>query len=48
METCLYWGFIFKEMPLPRGEAFDNMTLAEMANREFTVVTNILQRALSQ
>lgn len=46
--TCMYWGYIFKEAPLPHGEAFDNTTLAAMADRDFTAVTNILKRALSQ
>lgn len=46
--TGMYWGYIFKEAPLPYGEAFDRMTLAAMAERDFTVVTNVLRRALSQ
>lgn len=43
--TCTYWGYLFKELNLPYGAAFDNMTLAEMANREFEAVTDILRRA---
>lgn len=46
--TNLYWGYFFKELSLPYGEAFDNMTLADMANREFFAVSNILRRALPQ
>lgn len=44
----LYWGWLFKELDLPRGPPFDNMTLAEMATREFTAVTAILRRAFAQ
>lgn len=46
--AVLYWGWLFKELDLPRGPPFDNMTLAEMATREFTVVTEILRRAFAQ
>lgn len=34
-------------MNLPHGPAFDNMTLAGMAELEFRSLTNILIRALS-
>lgn len=47
-DTVLYWGYFFKELDLPQGPSFDNMTLAEMATREFTAVTDILRRALAQ
>lgn len=46
-QTNLYWGYFFKELNLPHGPAFDNMTLAEMAEREFRAITNILMRALA-
>lgn len=46
--TSLYWGYYMKETALPYGEMFDNMTLAEMAAREFGAVAAILQRALPQ
>lgn len=45
--TNLYWGYFFKELNLPHGPPFDNMTLAEMAEREFRALTNILTRALA-
>ncbi|PSS03298.1 hypothetical protein BD289DRAFT_359294 [Coniella lustricola] len=44
--TSLYWGYFFKELDRPYGPAFDNMTLADMANREFAAVATILRRAL--
>lgn len=46
-DSVLYWGWLFKELDLPYGAPFDNMTLAEMATREFTVVTDILRRAFA-
>ncbi|KAG6355554.1 hypothetical protein INS49_003516 [Diaporthe citri] len=46
-QTNLYWGFFFKELNLPHGPAFDNMTLAQMAELEFRALTNILTRALA-
>lgn len=45
--TDLYWGFYYKELNLPHGPEFDNITLAQMADREFGCITNILARALS-
>ncbi|ROW07108.1 hypothetical protein VPNG_07358 [Cytospora leucostoma] len=45
--TNLYWGFYYKELNLPHGAAFDNMTLAQMADLEFGCIANILSRALS-
>ncbi|ROW10553.1 hypothetical protein VMCG_01725 [Cytospora schulzeri] len=45
--TNLYWGFYYKELNLPRGPDFDNITLAQMADLEFGCITNILARALS-
>ncbi|KUI57034.1 hypothetical protein VP1G_04374 [Cytospora mali] len=45
--TSLYWGFYYKELNLPHGPEFDNMTLAQMADLEFGCITNILSRALS-
>lgn len=44
--TDLYWGFYYKELSLPHGPEFDDMTLAQMADREFSCITNILTRAL--
>jgi hypothetical protein len=43
----LYWGFYYKELNLPHGPDFDNITLAQMADLEFGCITNILARALS-
>ncbi|KAG8160882.1 hypothetical protein KVR01_009146 [Diaporthe batatas] len=43
--TDLYWGFYFKELNLPQGPDFDNMTLASMAELEFRCLTSILTRA---
>lgn len=41
----MYWGYYFKELNLPHGPDFDNMTLARMAELEFRSLTNILTRA---
>lgn len=45
--TNLYWGFYYKELNLPHGAGFDNMTLAQMADLEFGCIANILSRALA-
>ncbi|KAF3760054.1 hypothetical protein M406DRAFT_270108 [Cryphonectria parasitica EP155] len=45
-QTSLYWGYLWKEVSHPYGPGFDNMTLAEMAHREFSALSNILRRAL--
>ncbi|KAJ0123697.1 hypothetical protein J7T55_012166 [Diaporthe amygdali] len=44
-QTNLYWGFFFKELNLPHGPEFDNMTLSRMAELEFCALTNIISRA---
>lgn len=46
-KTCLYHGFLYKDINLPKGPDFDNMTLAELADREFIAVNNILRAALT-
>lgn len=45
--TNLYWGFYYKELNLPHGPVFDNLTLAQIADLEFSCITNILSRTLS-
>ncbi|KAL1862751.1 hypothetical protein Daus18300_008395 [Diaporthe australafricana] len=47
MQTSLYWGYFFKELNLPHGPAFDNMTLSQMAEYEFRAFTNVISRALA-
>ncbi|KAI3399523.1 hypothetical protein diail_6545 [Diaporthe ilicicola] len=46
-QTSLYWGYFFKELNLPHGPDFDNMTLSQMAEREFCALTNIISRAFA-
>ncbi|KAJ9155346.1 RNA recognition, RNP-1 [Pleurostoma richardsiae] len=43
--TDMYWGYFFLELALPRGPAFDKMTLADVANFEFRTLDGILRRA---
>ena len=43
----MYWGYLWAEMAHPIGPDFDNMTLAKVANVEFTAVEAILARALA-
>jgi len=44
--TSSYWGLFWRETNLPTGKEFDDMTLAEHAQREFGAIEAILSRAL--
>lgn len=46
-DTSLYWGYYWKVLRLDdlAGPAIDNMTLGDMARREFRVITGILKLA---
>ena len=41
-----YWGFFWCEVDYPEGPAFDDLTLAQAADREWTAIDTILRRAL--
>ncbi|KAH8648359.1 hypothetical protein BX600DRAFT_389019, partial [Xylariales sp. PMI_506] len=45
-ETDGYWGYIWYEIGYPRGHKFDNLTLAEVAAKEWGAIDIILRRAL--
>ncbi|KAJ6781229.1 hypothetical protein PWT90_05092 [Aphanocladium album] len=44
-DTDGYWGYFWVEVDYPTGGLFDNMTLAQAAQSEFTAIENILTRA---
>ncbi|XXH05774.1 hypothetical protein Hte_012212 [Hypoxylon texense] len=46
-ETSAYWGYFWAEVAYPRGPAFDNMTIAEAAAREWNAIEQILRRAIA-
>lgn len=46
MESNGYWGHLWVELDIPRGHLFDEMTLAECAQREFAVLEAVLSRAM--
>ncbi|KAI0012034.1 hypothetical protein F4779DRAFT_635121 [Xylariaceae sp. FL0662B] len=45
-ETNGYWGYFWCEVDYPSGAAFDNMTLADAAAREYAAIEKILRRAV--
>ncbi|KAI0109405.1 hypothetical protein F4776DRAFT_667718 [Hypoxylon sp. NC0597] len=46
-QTSDYWGFFWKEIIYPPvGPDFENMTLADLANREWAAVERCLRRSL--
>lgn len=40
-------GYFYREVNLSPGPAFDNMTLAELATREFDAMTRVIRCALA-
>lgn len=46
LATDPYWGFFWVELNYPVGPQFDDMTLAQAANVEFSAMERILARAL--
>ncbi|OAQ60636.1 RNA recognition, RNP-1 [Pochonia chlamydosporia 170] len=46
-ETDMYWGYFWAELGYMFGPAFDQMTLSQAAQAEFTAVERILARALA-
>ncbi|KAI1803706.1 hypothetical protein F4811DRAFT_571866 [Daldinia bambusicola] len=46
-KTSDYWGFFWCEMTLPSGDAFDNMTLAEVAALEWDAIEKVIRRAIT-
>jgi hypothetical protein len=46
-ETDMYWGYFWAELGYVFGHGFDQMTLSQAAQAEFTAVERILARALT-
>lgn len=46
LSTDTHWGFFWVELNYPFGQQFDDMTLADAANMEFSALEKILARAL--
>ncbi|KAL2209326.1 hypothetical protein CC79DRAFT_1367515 [Sarocladium strictum] len=46
LSTDTHWGFFWVELNYPFGQQFDDMTMAEAANMEFSALEKILARAL--
>ncbi|KAI1474638.1 hypothetical protein F4774DRAFT_422173 [Daldinia eschscholtzii] len=46
-KTSDYWGFFWCEMNLPSGDAFDNMTLADIAALEWDAIEKVIRRAIT-
>jgi hypothetical protein len=46
LATDTHWGFFWVELNYPIGPLFDEMTLAQAANMEFSALERILARAL--
>lgn len=44
-QTCLYFGYMWAELNLPSGPAFDSLTLHELARRELAALERALRRA---
>ncbi|QUC21834.1 uncharacterized protein UV8b_06075 [Ustilaginoidea virens] len=45
-ETDMYWGYFWAELGYAFGAGFDQMTLSQAADAEFTAIERILARAL--
>ncbi|KAG6002397.1 hypothetical protein E4U21_003128 [Claviceps maximensis] len=45
-ETDMYWGYFWAELDYSFGPDFDQMTLSQAANAEFSAIERILKRAL--
>lgn len=43
----MYWGYFWAELGYVFGHGFDQMTLSQAAQAEFTAVERILARALT-
>lgn len=46
LKTDLHWGYFWTELNYPFGSQFDEMTLSQAANIEFSAIERILARAL--
>lgn len=47
-QTDMYWGYFWSEVGYIMGPQFDDMTLAQAAQMEFSAVERILTRAFTQ